>query len=124
MSTAGEEQKGPKVIVAETDGSAPQLLELHKFMTYKNIDPRLSRQMSAAHACHDTETGGLHAQLCIRQCLHTPDDFYNFVTEIGALCLTVLIVVGYHGHTRTSIGKISIPLVAYPAHFLLSTSDT
>lgn len=61
-ATSGEARKGPKVIVAKTDANVLQLLEPStlaplKCITYENIDPRLSGQLSAAHACRDAETG-------------------------------------------------------------------
>ena len=89
-SVAGEERKSPRVIVAKTDGNAlqvlePSTLEPRKFMTYENIDPRLSGQLSAAHACRDAETGELHARLSFARRYSRPaGDFFNFVTEIGA----------------------------------------
>lgn len=55
------EGAGPDVIVAKTDASMlqvldPSTLEPLKFVTYEDIDPRLSGRMSAAHACRDAKT--------------------------------------------------------------------
>lgn len=63
-ATGSDVRNGPKVIVAKTDANALQLLEPTtlaplKCIAYEDIDPRLSGQMSAAHACRDAETGAL-----------------------------------------------------------------
>ncbi|KZT63483.1 hypothetical protein DAEQUDRAFT_770558 [Daedalea quercina L-15889] len=63
---------GPDVIVAKTDANVlqvldPATLEPLKVLSYEHIDPRLSGQFSAAHACRDAKTG----------------DFYNFVEEFS-----------------------------------------
>ncbi|PCH43246.1 carotenoid oxygenase [Wolfiporia cocos MD-104 SS10] len=63
---------GPRYIVAKTDADSLQLLDPATLApivgaTYKDLDPRLDGQLSAAHSCRDPSTG----------------DFYNFSCKIG-----------------------------------------
>ncbi|TFY63350.1 hypothetical protein EVJ58_g3311 [Rhodofomes roseus] len=70
--TGEGEKSGPRVIVSKTDANILQVLDATTLepldlLSYAHIDPRLSGQLSAAHACRDAETG----------------DFYNFVAEMA-----------------------------------------
>jgi torulene dioxygenase len=67
-----KQTSGPQFIAVKTDTNNLQLidpctLEPLKLAVYKDIDPRLDGQLSAAHSCRDKETG----------------DFFNYSCKFG-----------------------------------------